>query len=85
MMSDNGKNSQTTAFVNALQNILDSLTNESKNEDIYETVEEPDHSGKYKNTYELFIDTSDQKSLSSLIICITLVCALHQTDQSIEP
>jgi Ca2+-binding EF-hand superfamily protein len=81
-MSGSGKNSQAMAFVNALQNILDSLTSESKDEEIDEIVSEPDQSGKYTNTYELFIDTTSKKSLSALIICITLVCAMHQQDQN---
>ncbi len=79
-MSGSGKNSQALAFVNALQTILDSLTDESNVDETFEAQTELPQSPHYGNTYELFIDASSKKSLSSLMICITLVCALHHSD-----
>ena len=84
-MSSNGRNSQALAFVNALQTILDSLTDETANDEPLELASVPTPDEKLENTYELYIDASSKKSLSSLMICITLVCALHAPDAKKEP
>ena len=79
-MPDNTRHGQATAFVNALQHILDTLVNESTNEEITEEPVPVKQTVMPENTYELFVDMTDRRSLSTLLICITLVSALHRPD-----
>lgn len=83
-MADGEKHSQAMAFVNALQGILDSLTKTAASEELHEPEIEVEENINYENTYEFFISTFSRKSLSSLMICITLVCAMHHSDTDSE-
>ena len=79
-MPDNTRQGQATAFVNALQHILDTLVKESPSDEMIGAQIESEASLKPTNTYELYVDLLDPKALSSLLICITLVSAMHHTD-----